>query len=363
MNIVVNTDKFLTALRAVERVISKHASLPILNAILLKTEGDQLRIAATNLDVGMQYWIGAKVTTHGDIALPAKILSDFVSNVPDEKITLTVEKNILSINSISYKTQLLGMETHEFPIIPSVGTTTDAIIIPRSSLKLALSSVIDSVALSDLRPELSGVYLRIQNNSIITAATDSFRLSERIVPFQGSISHACIIPRMTALEMIRVAEMLEEDPAIAIADNQIFLYNNHFQMVSRLIDGNYPDYKKIIPERSITTAVIQKADLEKNIRLASIFSSNISDVSIAVDATSMLISAHHQDRGDINVTIPCALDNEPFTLSLNYRYLLDGLKHLDDGKVFLGYSGDGGPLLVRGEHHPHFLYIIMPLRS
>lgn len=363
MKIVVNQKNFKKALGVVEKVVAKNTTLPILSNILLKTENGRLRLSATNLEIGINYIIGAKIEEVGQVAVPARIISDFAGNVSDEKITLTVKNNVLSINSEHYKTQILGFDAKDFPIIPKIKSKPLAII-PIKALKNSLMSVIDSVALSEARPELAGIFVTFDNDRIVFASTDSFRLTEKQFDFKNSTKQSFIIPRNTVLELARIAGELDGDMVVNLSDNQISFSNDDFEMVSRLVDGTYPDYKKVIPDKFISKVLVNKNDLEKNVRLAGLFASNISDVKIQCAETKTSITARNSDKGEIETGIVSTLKNQPFEVSLNYHYILDGLKIMDTEEVVLEYTGQGSPLVIRpGNNRKDLVYLIMPLRS
>ncbi len=362
MNIIINQKKLLTALRIVERMVSKSISLPVLGTILLKTDDGRLRLSATNLEVGINYWIGAKINESGEIAVPAHIFSDFISNVADEKVTITANKNVLAINSEHYKTQILGMEPKDFPIIPKVKKEA-TFKIDSQLLRTSLISVLDSASISEARPELSGVYVSASENRAEFAATDSFRLSEKITSLKDGASKTFIIPRNTAAEIARILENLNEEIVFAVSENQIFMYNNDFEFISRLVDGRYPEYKKVIPDRFLSLVMVSKSDLEKNVRMASIFSSSILDIRLKAAKDIMEISAKNSDRGEIVSRVACELKNKPFEISVNYHYLLDGLKIIPTENVILEFTGEGSPLVLKGENRKDQTYVIMPLKN
>jgi DNA polymerase-3 subunit beta len=362
MIITINPKKLLTALRILERIVSKNVSLPILSTVLLKTDDGRLRLSATNLEIGINYWIGAKVEKEGEIAIPAYTFSDFISNIDDEKITLTVNKNIASINSQNYKTQILCMDPKDFPIIPKIKKET-VLKIDNQDFKNSLTSVLDSVSLSENRPELGGVFVNIINNKAEFAATDSFRLSEKITPIKEGVSKSFIIPRSAVIEILRILENLSGDVNLAVSENQIFMYDDDFEFISRLIDGHYPEYKKVIPDKFISSAAVNKSEFEKGVRVASIFSSSISDIKLKAEKDLMEVSAKNSDRGEIVSSINCKLKNKPFEISVNYRYLLDGLKVIPTENIILEFTGTGSPLVLKGEDLKDQIYLIMPLRS
>ena len=362
MIITVNKNNFLKSLQVAEKIISRNLNLPILNNILLKTDKGRLKISSTNLEIGINYWIGSKIKEEGEIAVPAKIITDFIQNIQDEKVTLATKKNTLLINSDNYKTQILGFETKEFPIIPEI-KEKPVMKIFSAVLKNALLSVVDSTAISETRPELTGVYVQLHNSGIDFAATDGFRLSEKRIPFENLKTASFIIPRTTIFEVIRIISDLDEDIHVSLSSNQILFSGNDFHIVSRLIDGQYPDYKKIIPDKFISKALFNKDDFQKQIRLSSIFSSNIFDIKLSVQNDKTVTLAKNQDRGEINSAISSILKNEPFEVSMNYHYLLDGLKIINSDKVVLEFTGNGSPLVIKPEEGKDLIYLIMPLRQ
>ena len=363
MKITINQKNLKKALNLVEKVVSKNTSLPILNNILLKTENGRLKVSATNLEIGVNYIIGAKIEEVGQIAIPARIISDFIGNIIDDKVSLTTKNNILSINSERYKTQILGFDAKDFPIIPKIKSKPLAII-PVKLLRNSLMTVLDSVAVSETRPELAGVFMDFNNDRIVFAATDSFRLTEKSVDFKNVQKQSFIIPRNTVVELIRIASELEGDLVFNTSDNQVSFSNDDFEMVSRVVDGNYPDYKKVIPERCISRVLIKKDELDKTIRVAGLFSTNISDIKINCSEGKMAVLAKNADKGEIETLIDASLKNQPFEVSLNFHYLLDGLKILDTEKVVMEFTGQGSPLVIRpNDDKKDVVYLIMPLRS
>src|SRR3989338_8559081 len=363
MKITVNKKNLKKALNLVEKIVSKNSSLPILNNILLKTENGRLKVSATNLEIGVNYVIGAKIEELGQIAVPSRIISDFIGNILDDKVSLTTKNNILSINSERYKTQILGFDAKDFPIIPKIKSKPLAAI-PVKLIRNSLVAVLDSVAISETRPELAGVFVDFDKDKIVFAATDSFRLTEKSVDFKNIQKQSFIIPRDTIVELIRITSELEGDLYFNASDNQISLSNEDFEMVSRVVDGNYPDYKKIIPERLISRVLVNKNELDKSVRIAGLFSTNISDVKINCMEGKMVVLAKNSDKGEIETVIEAYLKNQPFEVSLNFHYLLDGLKVLDTEKVVIEFTGQGSPLVIRpNDDRKDMVYLIMPLRN
>jgi len=363
MIITVNQKKLKDGLSITEKIVSRNASLPILQNIVLKTENGRLKLTSTNLEIGINYWLGAKIKEEGEVAVPARIFSDFISNINGEQVNISSKDNIISIDSENYKTKIIGFSVKDFPIIPKIKQDSVLRTSSRELLEI-FTSVIDSVSLSEARPELSGVLINFNQNKIEGAATDSFRLVEKnIIKKVNLLEQKIIIPRTTVQELIRILTNLNEEISLVVSENQIFITTSDMEIVSRLIDGNYPDYKKVIPEKFISRVLVDKIGLEKHIRLASIFSSHISDIVIKADEENLKIAAKNTDKGEILSQVPAILKNDPFEVSVNFRYLLDGLKIMPTEKVIIEFTGEGNPLVLKPEDRQDVIYIIMPLRN
>ncbi len=345
-----------------EKIVSRNTALPILQNIVLKAENGRLKLSSTNLEIGINFWLGAKIEEEGEIAVPARIFSDFINNIKDEKITLKTKENTLLASSNNYQTKIIGFSAKDFPIIPKTKEKPFNNIKADELFEL-LSTVVEATALSDTRPELAGVLISFLPNSIEAVATDSFHLAEKILNQKNPASRSIIIPRPTIQELIRAISSLEGSINLSISENQIFFSSSDWEIVSRLIDGKYPDYKKFIPDKWLSKVLINKKELEENIRLASVFSSSIFDVRISVKEKGLKIFAKNSDRGEIFSFTEANLKNEPFELTVNYRYFLDGLKVIPTENVILEFTGEGNPLILRPEGRSDITYLIMPLRS
>lgn len=363
MKLIVNQKNLKRALLVVEKAIGRNISLPILSNILIKTENGRLKLSATNLEVGINYFIGVKIEETGEIAIPARVLSDFISNIQDDKISLSTKNNILYINTDNYKTQILGTDPKDFPIIPKI---KDSAVFTAKPLDLqeALMSVYDSTALSEGRPELTGIFASISGSEGIFASTDGFRLAERVIPVKGIKNHSFIIPKGASAEMIRILGDIEGDISVQVGDNQIAFQGEEFELVSRIIDGNYPDYKKIIPDKYLSSLTVKREDLEKNIKIASVFASNIADIKIHTESDSLIITSRNSEKGEVETKVGASLKGDPFDISINYHYILDGIKAIDDSKISINYTGQSSPLVLKPSTDGNkSTYVIMPLRG
>jgi len=286
MQIICLQENLKQALNITERIIGRNLTLPILNNLLLTTENNRLKISSTNLEIGIISWINGKIEKPGEITIPAKLLSNFIGNLPNKKIEMRVKGSQLHLKCENFKAVLNGLEAKEFPIIPKI-KDKPLIRIKGGVLKANLSQVVEMTSLSDSRPEISGVLMNFEKNTIKLAATDSFRLAEKIISHnqKESINQAMIIPQKTIQELIRILGEKEaandnqgQEVEIILGNNQVLFNLGDVQIISRLIEGQYPDYQQIIPKNFTTHATLIRTELINNIRVASLFSGKVNNV-------------------------------------------------------------------------------------
>ena len=363
MKALVHKNRLLRALSFVERVTSHRAALPILSNILLRTENGRIRISATNLELGVSSVIGAKVDTEGQVAVPGRTLMDFVRSAPGENIVLDLKQNTLSVQAGSYRTTILCFDAAEYPLTPKVEGGHEYTV-SADTLRQLISTVSDSIAASDSRPELAGAFLKFDTDATVMAATDIFRLAERRSPGEHTTASAVIVPRGTITELGRIIGDIEGDIVIRVADNQISFTHEEFEIISRLVDGRYPDYRKVIPERSLAKVLVRRDELENAAKVAALFSSSISDIKLECDGQGLRISGKNSSKGEALAGMEANLKGDPFDVSMNFHYFLDGLKAIPTEKVILEFTGKGSPFVMRPDIDTHeSVYLIMPLRS
>lgn len=368
MKITIITENLQQGLNTVKNIVGKNLNLPILNTVLLVYKNNQINLSTTNLELGINYFLKATADEiEGRIAVPAKIFSDFVFNIRDSKVELLLKDTILNIQSPNFKTKIICLDSKDFPLIPKIKKEPTAIFSSKT-LKNNLSSVFDSISLSQTRPELNGVFVNFDKNKVYFASTDSFRLSEKISNTDSIIkTTSMIIPRATVAELIRILGDYDNDIRISLDENQIQFSSDDFEIISRLIEGRYPDYQKVIPIKSVSQVLLKKEDLQNNIRLASLFSSNINDIGLRVDKKEIVLFSKNSDRGEFNSRLKLSSGieiDEPFEVLLNYNYLVDGLKNIHSEDVVFEYTGEGAPVVLKPkDQEPNFTYLIMPLKT
>ena len=349
----------------VERVIEKNTVLPILQNVLIKTEKNKLILSATNLEIGIQVTIAAKISEEGSLTVPAKVFSSFLSSLPDEKISLQTKGTTVTVSSDLHRATILGTDVKDFPIIPTI-TDGFSFVIPAEVFFSALSSINFLTAQGDLRPELGGVFCSFEKETIRMAATDSFRLGERTIKIsEQKNTIKCIIPTKTVSELIRVFGGMKEEISLCISANQFMVKTTEKELISRLIEGKYPDYTAIIPTSFTTTVRVKKEDFFQTLRAASIFAGKNHDVklSISPEEKKCIIESQNNDIGEHKGHFPCEGNGKTLKVLCNYQYFLEILAKLEDEYISLEGNGENDPLVLKNTTKSGTVYVVMPLRA
>ncbi|WKZ26911.1 MAG: DNA polymerase III subunit beta [Candidatus Paceibacterota bacterium] len=356
-------DHFLRALSYVERTTAKAGALPILSYVLIRARPGKIECVGTNLEVGITATLGARVDEEGSVAVSGKVIHEFLHSIHDDVLELSVKDQKIIIKGKSARTTLLGVDAKDFPIIPNI-TEGKVSVLHSGDLQKLLQVTHDTMALSDARPELSGAYMRFTGKECIVAATDSFRLVEKRIPAQTNRETSVIIPRSAILEVSRIAGDLEGDVAIYIHEHQVAFVHDSCVCVTRVIDGVYPDYARVIPDRPQSKLLVQKGDFEQSIRLGGLFSSRISDILIRAEKDECIIQAKNTERGEVETKIPATIQGDGFLISANFRYVLDGIKVIDTDALVLEFTSPTSPIILKPtQEQGGTQYIIMPLRT
>lgn len=363
MKLITTQDHLAKALSAVSRIVNPRGTLSVLGNILLETKKGRLRISATNLELGIDYFIGAKIDKTGSITVPARLLTDYVNNLTEEKVELSVKENTLLLASTGAKSKINGISATEFPVIPEV-KGGKAVTISGSGIKDIIQKVSIAAAVDETRPILSGVLFHFKDPELKVAATDSYRLAELSMRFEKSAPEALkvVVPAKALAELGRVVE--GDEVKVRTAENQAQFETNNIRLVSRLLEGEFPNYEQIIPEKLGTKASVDREELINKIRIASLFSEDAGyGVSLSFTAPGKVeITAETSQVGDSQASLSGKVSGSTNKVSFNARYLLDGLQALSSKTVTLETEGKLSPCVIRGEKEKDYLYVIMPLR-
>ncbi len=369
MKLIILKDNLKKGLSVIERVVSENASLPILKNILIKTQSSKIKISATNLELGINKFIAGKITEEGGLTIPFTTFYSLVTNTDTERIVLETSKNNLIFKTDNYQARLQGINEEEFPLLPKIQEPQLELEVSSSALKEALLKIAGAAQISEIRPELSGVLFDFQLTILKLVATDSFRLAQKTITekyFKTAQNKGlkAIIPLKTIQEIIR---NFEEDKQLVISfdQNQLFIKSEDQEMISRLIDGQYPDYEQIIPKSTETELILNKEKVIGAVRLVSSLSGKINDIKLTVkDGKALEIYSASQYLGEGSYLVPAKIQGPGFKdLTFNWRYLLEGLKGVDSETAFLGVNGDSRPSIIKSPSEPSYLYILMPIKA
>ncbi len=367
MNLILIKNNLKEGLGIVERASSENPNLPVLKNVLLETEGDGVKLSATNLEIGVTCMVPAKILEKGKTTLPASVLSGLINNIQNDRITLETKGDKLEIKTDNYSASIQTINPEEFPIIPKIKNTNQFISLKNGAFKEGLSQVVVSTQQTDLRPELNGVLLDFSIDSVRLASTDSFRLSEKTLPtnqietnHQGAFK--ILIPLKTTQELLRI---LKDDEVVKIIhdQNQVLFETPRFSVISRLIEGNFPDYSAIVPQKFETQVLVEHSELVNALKLAGVFSSRVSEIKVKVpaDKKNLEIFSSEQMVGENNYLLPGKIQGSAKEISFNWRYVLDGLKALGGNEVFWGINEDNKPALLKNPKDDSYFYVLMPI--
>lgn len=353
-------------LSIVGRIAKSQTTLPVLSNVLLKTEEGRLKISATDLELGITYYIGAKVEKDGAITVPAKLLIEYIMMNNDETINLEVSDNTLSLESKRYKTKIKGIDASEFPLIPQVKEEPTLNFEP-NYFKEAISQVIIAPSIDETKPVLSGILLKIDENEVKLVATDSFRLAEKKLSLEKPTGekNQVIIPSKTLSEVSRLITLANPSSVlITLSANQILFILDEIRLVSRIIEGNFPEYESIIPKNIETESVLEVADFQNGLKIAQLFARESgNNVRLKIKKDKMIIQAESSLTGEHSSTIIASTSGNETEISFNIKFLLDVLAVIPSSKIILGISGKLSPSVIRPFGKKDYLYLIMPLQT
>lgn len=364
------TSNLKKALNACDKVVSHNLTLPILNNVLIKTLKNKLQIISTDLEIGLNYYITGDVIKEGSIVIPSKLFLSVINNLTDEKITLETKGDKLIIQNKEFSLKIQGFDNNEYPIIPLI-ESDDFIEINSKELLIGLSQVIKSANAGFNKPELNSIFITSDNGDIYLVSTDSFRLSEKRISKEFLLINnkkniKMIVPVKTIQETILILQNFDDinqKTKIYFSNNQIFFDFGIANLISRLIEGEFPNYKNIIPKTFQTKIQINKEKLKDSVRLISNLSSQIKDLNIQVDLKSQEIILKGEDvnKGDGVYKIKCLIEGYDSKMCFNYSYIMDGLDGVDSEDVFFGINEDS-PALIKSTNSEDFIYVLMPIR-
>jgi len=370
------------ALSFLERATGRQTALPILSNFLLRTENGKLKLSSTNLEIGVTVLVNSKIEGSGEIVAPLKVILNFIGNLPQgEVVSLDIDKGGIMIESGRYDMKVRGFDPKDFPIIPERKSPI-AFTLPAQSLRSAIQKVVPCISTNESRIELTGVNMTFREDSIRIAATDSFRLAEQILRVPAEYldgyeefrnqNASLILPYVTMQELIRIISPDTKDISVTFEENQIFFDVDGVSVVSRLINGKYPDYEQILPSDFTCSVKLLREEFLRSVRMSGNVASQVNGemrISILPNKDEIQVAAKSSDvegnKAVLQGEISC---NESMEVVFNPRYVIDGLNTFSSEYVSFLLNSSASPAGFRamnedGVTDSDYLYIVMPIRK
>ncbi|KKU73290.1 MAG: polymerase III subunit beta protein [Parcubacteria group bacterium GW2011_GWA2_47_26] len=354
----------------VSRIASRAGNLPILSNIYLKTTATGLELRATNLEIGLTCMVRGKVEEVGEFTVPARLFSEYIALLPKDKVDLVLAGSELQVVCGKNKTKIKGMPAVDFPVIPQVENGEGGeVSLP--ALMEALEQVLFTISPNEGRPEISGALIVLDGSHLTVAGTDSYRLAEKALITSGTDKSAAraILPLRALQELVRVCGSLKEEAATAkiiMSSNQFALSVPTVEFVSRLIEGQYPDYKAIIPTRFGIKAKISRAELASALKAAGLFSkTGVYDVAVSFnpEKNEVEIASLNSQTGEHASVLPAEVQGVGTKIAFNWKYLLDGVQALRGENIIIKATDSASPTMLTEEDGTDYFYIVMPIKE
>jgi len=369
MRLACDSVELAAALGVVARAIPARSSLPVLGMVLLEADGGGLRLSATNLELGIRRWLDADVDEEGAVAVPGRLLADFTGAMPREPVHLAVDdaEHVLELRSSSFRTRVNGVAADEFPPAVSV-EGGERLVIPAGRFLEGIGDTLVTASSDEARPVLTGVHLALDGGRLVLMASDGYRLAMRpleLGPDGALAAPGIIVPARTLTEVARLFRHVEGDVEVSVGPqrNQVRLRVPGLEITSRVIDGGYPDLRRLIPPASATTVTVGATELGRRLRALTPFAqSSANVVRLGAAPGSLVLSAAATDVGSARTDMEAAVAGPDTSVAFNARYLLDCPALAGDGEVELHLAGPMAPVVVRRTTDDGYVYLFMGVR-
>ncbi len=361
MKIICTQENLKNGLSATTKIITSNNTLPILNNILLKTENGQLKISSTNLEMAISAKIRCKIVTEGQATIQAKTFQELVNNLTGENIEINTNDSELLLKTENQEFKLKTLPAEEFPMVPE-NHQTPGVYLNSTALKQALQQTIFAVSQNQTQPEISGIYIASDLEGMVVVATDRYRLAERKI--SGPKVPSIIIPHKAVSEIVRLLSGYEGEVGVVVEENQIFFNIGEVLLISRLVDGQYPDYKSIFPESFLSKIVVDKVKLQNALRTTALLSQTTNSVKLdfSLENQTVVISSQSEGLGSGNASLAGKVTGGSGSLLLNYKFVLDFLSQVEAEQVEIKINNDSSPAVFCPEGLGQYNYLVMPIR-
>lgn len=354
-------------LQTVMHAVPAKSSLPILSNVLIETEKGRLKLSATNLETAITTYVGGSIEEEGSITVPARLLKDFISNLPPGTINAQVKDEIFVISSKTTKSKLNGSNPKDFPELPEFPKKAKNLSIDPGLLNEVIGVVAFASGIDTSRPIFTGIYMDYSKEKLVVTATDGFRLSEKTIKMKGDVEDfRVVIPAKTLVEVAKTFSASSEPVEFALdqSENLALFKSEDTLIATRILDGDYPDYKKIIPSEHIVKATFETSEFSEAVKLTDIFAKEgNSTIKIRFDPEGKIkITSLSEETGQHESNIPAEIEGELIEIAFNSKYLLDFLNNVKSEKIDFSSNGNISPCTFIPDSQKDFVHIIMPVQ-
>lgn len=369
MNISLLQENLNLALNHVSRFVSSKNQLPVLNNILFSTDQGRLKLSATNLELSINYWVGAKIDQEGSITVPSKEITEFVSYLPSGKTNLELNNNLLTLSSEKNNSTFTTLPSTDFPEFPQINPDTE-FELDVELLTQAISQISFSAAIDDTRPVLTGILCSFNQDFIRFVSTDGFRLSFKEIKLNTPLNLKTdqtinfIIPAKSLIEVTKLSKNNQKIKiGLTLDEHQVVFLMDDVELISRLIEGDFPDYQKLIPESYSTKVFINHDELLQSVKIASVFARESANViRVSIKSNKLELSANAPQIGQNQTQLESKTEGENLEVAFNYKFLTDFLNVCKSQEILIELNENLTPVFFHDQSDPSFTHIIMPVR-
>ncbi len=370
MKLSVMQENLARGLSVVSRAVSNRSTLPVLANVLLKTEDAGLKLTATNLEIGITYWVPGKIESDGATTVPAKLLTDLVNSLPSgDRVDLTLQAaDTLHLRCGRFESHIKGIDADEFPAIGATGERPTTRI-AQNILRRALAEIVFAAASDEARPILTGVLAKFEGDRLTLAAADNYRIAVKTIAILDAVPEtSVVIPARALNELARILADVDDPVEVVLAGgrNQVLFHLDGVDLVSRLIDGQFPNYEQVVPQSHTTRAIFDREELLRAVRPAALIaheSANIVKLQISSDDEPGITVSANAEVGDHVGQVAAAVEGDGTTIAFNARYLADVLTNVTADQFALELNGPLSPGVFKPVGDDQYIHVVMPVRT
>jgi DNA polymerase-3 subunit beta len=362
LRITAAQDELAQALSVVSRALSTRTSVQILSGVLLEARGGQLRLAATDMELSLRASVPAQIEGDGAIVLPGKTFVDIARLLPGNEVTIEHRpaESVVHVTAGNASYTLNTYNAEDFPRLPELEAVS-TFTVERESLLETISRVARAASRDESRPVLTGILVQFGSGKLVMAATDSYRLAVKETAFSGTVPDLeAIVPGRALQELARIANTGDE-VEIGVQENQVLFSSDGVWLTTRRIDGQFPNYRQLLPESFEHDLVIPRVELLDVIRRASVMIQRSTPLQLRFAEGELTVVARTHEVGESKESMPIGFAGEPLEIGFNADFLRDGLELIDNDDVRVKLISPLRPAVLQGEGDD-FTYLVMPIR-